>query len=134
MLKARPAKEVVVKMQNEVGVLHQITKLIADKGINILAASTWVQGDQAVVHLVTDDNLRVLDALRGLDHGAREADVVAIETAHKPGMLRQITGKLAEANIDIHHLYASATASQDRCLVVFSTANNDKAIVLLNAS
>jgi hypothetical protein len=41
--------------------------------------------------------------------------------------------KLAHADIDIHHLYATASAAQAQCLVVFATANNDRAMVLLNA-
>jgi len=51
MMKARPGKEVVVKVRNEIGVLAALSKLIADKGINILAASAWTDGENGVVHL-----------------------------------------------------------------------------------
>lgn len=132
MLEVRSAKEVVVKMQNEVGALDAMVKAISEKGANILAASTWVVGDQAIVHLVTDDNVRVLDTLRARGCDAREADVLVTETPHRPGMLHHITERLARETIDIHHLYATATTSQDQCLLVMATANNDRAKVLLN--
>jgi hypothetical protein len=48
-------------------------------------------------------------------------------------MLRHITDRLVQDEIDIHHLYATSAGAQDRSLIVFATANNDKAIVRLNA-
>lgn len=133
MLKARPAKEVIVKVRNEIGLLANISRLLADKGINILAASAWVEGENGIIHLVTNDNLRVVDALRAKNYNPRESDVVLVESPHKPGLLKHLTEKLSQAGIDIHHLYASATEAQDRCLIVFASANNDHAIVVLNA-
>ena len=134
MLKTRPAKEVVIRIPNAIGTLDVIARTLADKGINILAASAWVEGAQAVIRLVTDESVRVMDALRSQKYDAREGDVLVTEPAHKPGMLHRITEKLAQAQIDIHHLYATATSSQAQCMVVFSTANNDRAMVLLNAA
>jgi len=134
MLKTRPAKEVVIRVPNAIGTLNEIARTMADKGINILAISAWVEGAQAVIRLVTDDSVRVLDALRAHKYDAREADVLVTEPPHKPGMLHRMTEKLARADIDIHHLYATAGTSQAECLLVFATANNDRAMVLLNAS
>lgn len=131
MLNARPAKEVVITLQNDVGALNDIAKIVADKGINVLATSNWVEGPRAIVHLVTDDNVRAGDALRAHNYNVREADVVVAEAPHRPGMLRHVTEKLAKEGIDIHHLYATATAAQETCLLVFATANNDRAVVRL---
>jgi hypothetical protein len=133
MLKPRPAKEVIITLQNDVGALNQIAKIIAEKGINVLAASSWVNHDQAIIHLVPDDTQRTLDALRAHGYAVREADVVITEAAHKPGMLRHVTERLAQEGIDIHHLYASATPQQDTCLLVFATAHNDHALMRLRA-
>lgn len=133
MLKTRPGREVIVRMANDVGALDKLAKTISDKGANILAICAWVEGAQAVLRFVTDDNLRVADALRTRGYDARDAEVLVTEAPHKPGMLRRITEKLAQDNIDIHHLYATATTEHETCLVVFATANNDHAMVLLNA-
>ena len=131
MVNARIGKEVVVRVRNEIGVVAQVTKLIADKGINILAANGWVEGEDAVMRFVTSDNLRVVDALRERHYNPREKHVVLLEAGHKPGMLRHITETLAREGIDLHHLYASASADQDKCLIVFECGDNDRAIVLL---
>lgn len=133
MLNARIGKEIVVRVRNEIGVVAQLTKLIADKGINVLAMNGWVEGQDAVIRLVTSDNLRVMDALREKHYNPHEKNVVFLEAAHKPGKLRHITEILAKEGIDLLHLYASATEDMDKCLVVFECANNDRAVVLLAA-
>jgi hypothetical protein len=133
MLKTRLAKEVIVRMENEIGTLDGLAKAIAERGVNVLAVCAWVEGAQAVIRVLTDDSVRVLDALRGLQYEAREMDVLVTEAPHKPGMLHRITATLAQGELDIHHLYATATSAQNECLVVFATANNDRALVLLNA-
>lgn len=134
MLTTKPAKEVIVRVPNAIGTLDEIAKTIANKGVNVLAVSASVEGAQAVIRLVTDDSVRVMDALKGHKYDARAGDVLVTEPSHKPGMLHRITEKLAQAEIDIHHLYATASSAQDHCLLVFATANNDRAMVLLNAS
>jgi hypothetical protein len=133
MLKTRPAKEIVLRMPNEIGTLNGIAKTLADKGINIIAVSAWVEGAEVVIRLLTDDNARATDGLKAQRYSVREVDVVVSELPHKPGMLRRITDALAQDGIDIHHLYATSGAD-DECVVVFATANNDRAIVRLNAS
>jgi hypothetical protein len=121
-------------MPNEIGAFDRMARTIADKGVNLLAVTAWVEGADAVIRLVTEDTVRVLDALRAGQYQVREAEVLVVDVPHKPGMLRHVTGKLAEGGIDIHHLYATAPTAQDRSLIVFASANNDRAMVLLNTS
>ena len=133
MLKIRVAKETVVRTTNEIGRLSGMAKLIAEKGINLLAVTAWVEGAESICRLLSDDDVRLADALRANGYLVHQADVLATQMPHTPGMLHRVTEALAQEEIDIHHLYATATDSQDRCLVVLSTANNDRALVLLNA-
>jgi hypothetical protein len=132
MLKARLGKEVVLTVENEVGVLDQIARTVAEKGVDILAASAWVEDARAIVHVVTDDNLRVREALRSKNYDARESNVVLTEVRHKPGMLRHVTERLAKGSVDIHHIYATTVSDQGEALVVLATASNERAVVLLN--
>jgi hypothetical protein len=132
MLKTRQAKEVLLRMPNEIGALDRMAKTVADKGVNLLAISAWVEGAHAVIRLVTEDNTRVLDLLRSHEYEAREADVLVAEVPHKPGMLHRICERLSLGGIDIHHLYATASIAQEQTVVVFATAHNDRAMVLLN--
>lgn len=95
-MKARLAKELVVWVPNDIGVLAQLSKAVADKGINILAVSAWVEGTDAVVRLLTSDNLHVLDTFRNKKLNVRENDVVVTEAApqagHAPARHREAGG------------------------------------------
>jgi len=131
MMKARMAKEAIIRIRNRIGVLAQVTKTIADKGVNIEAVIGTVEGGDAVIRLVTGDHQRTIDVLRELRPDVQESKVVLVELEHKPGLLRHITEKLAQENIDLYYLYGTATEA-DKCLVVFASANNDRAVMVLN--
>ena len=133
MLKARQGKEVVLRTADKIGALADLSKFVAERGVNILAMSAWVEDAESVIRLVTDDTLRTMDVLRDNGYEPQERDVVLIDAAHKPGILRHLTDTLAKENIDLSHLFGSATIGQDVCLVVLNSTNNDRAIVLLNA-
>jgi hypothetical protein len=132
MIKATLGKEIVIKRLNEIGALADIVKIVAERGVSILAVSAWVEGPDGVFRFLVDDELRAADALRAKNYNVREGQVVLAEVPHKPGMLRLLTEKMKGAGIDLHHLYASAALDQSKCLVVFSSADNQKAMVVLN--
>lgn len=131
MLKAELGKEIVVKVVNDIGILVEISRMVADKGIGIKAISSWVEGANGIIHLVTDDNLRAYDALQKTPFEVSEKKVVLTHLPHKPGMLKRLTETLKASGIDIHHLYGSADGAKD-CLVVFSSSDNDRAMVDIN--
>ena len=130
-MKARMAKEAIIRVRNRIGVLAQVTERLADKGISIEAVIATLEGGDAVIRLVTSDHQRTIDALRELRPDVQEARVVVVELAHKPGLLQHITEKLATENIDLFYLYGTA-ADVEKCLVVFSSTNNDRAVIVLN--
>lgn len=132
MFTARQTKEITVEMRNEIGVLHNLSKLVAEKGVSILGLQGSVQDGRAVIRMVTDDNLRATDALRAKNYLPLEVDAVMVEIPHKPGMLRMLAEKLARAGLDVDHLYATAGSGEARCTVVLSCTDNGRAVVELN--
>lgn len=132
MVRAKPAKEILVKVRNDIGILYELTRVTADRGVSLLAVCGWVEGENGLIRLVADDHQRALDALRAKNFHAEERDAVRVNMPHSPGMLKLLTEYLAREGIDLHHLYASADTGADGCLVVLATSNNDHAIVALN--
>ena len=124
------AKEAIVRVENRMGALARVTRNLADMGINIEAVIATVEGADAVIRMVTGDHQRTVDALREQRLEVQEAKVVTAELAHRPGLLREITEKLARQHIDLSYLYG--TAAGDKCLIVFSSTNNDWAVKVLN--
>lgn len=132
MIKAKMAKEAIIRINNRVGVLAQVTRGIADQGVNIEAVIATVDGADAVIRLVSSDHQRMLEALREQRLETQETRVVVVEGVHRPGLLQLITEKLARENIDLLYLYATAV-NVDKCLVVLSSTNNEWAVMVLNS-
>lgn len=133
MMTAKHCKEVSVRVVNDIGILAQLTKIVAEKGINILAACAWVEDtNKGIIHMVTDDNLRTVDALKAHAYAPEEIASVAVEIRHKPGMLSSMCEKIGAAGIGIRYLYVSAPINEEQCLLILSTDDNNKALVALN--
>ena len=132
IIKARMAKDAIVRINNQPGALARVTKSVADKGINIEAIIATVEGADAVIHLVTSDHQRTINTLHERQLEVQETKVVVVEALHRPGLLQHITEKLARENMDLFYLYATA-AEADKCLVVLSSTNNEWAVMVLNS-
>ena len=132
MLDARQGKEIVVRLKNRIGLLFDISKLVSERGISILAVCGAASGNEGVIRLVTDDNLRASELLNASGYVAEEEDVILMELPHKPGMLKRITQALAVEEIDIWQIYGSALPGQEKSLVVLRTSNDGHALLRLN--
>jgi hypothetical protein len=127
---AKLCKEIVVTVVNKIGVLEDMSKLLADHAININAVAVYAQDGKAIIMLVTDDNLRAMDALKKAGYGSlKERETVMVELENKPGALKALTVRLAENDIDITQIYGTTCPASCPATIMLSTSNNDKALV-----
>jgi hypothetical protein len=133
MFRARQGKGIVVRTANKVGALAEFSRIVAEKGVGvgILAMSSWVEGEEAVIRFICDDTALTMDVLRESGYDPQERDVVLVEAVHQAGILHRLTETLASKNIDISHLFASAI-DKNECLAVLNTSDNERVIELLN--
>ncbi len=127
---AHLGKEIVVVVGNKIGVLADLSKIVSDHGINIEAVAGYADNKEAKIMLVTNDNLRALDALNKNGYkSSKESEVLVLEMENKTGVLKNITSKLASEGIDIRYIYGTTCTSGCPSRVVLSTSNNEKAVV-----
>jgi hypothetical protein len=132
MIKAKMAKEAIVQVNNQTGVLAKVAKCIAEKSVKLEAVIATASGTDAVIQLVSNEHQRMMDALREQHWEVEEARVILAEGENRAGLLQYITERLAKENIDVLYLYAT-TVNVDKCLVVLSTVNNEWAVMVLNS-
>ena len=132
MITALQTKEIVLEVRNEIGVLHQISKIVADKGVNMTAVTVDLVGKNAVIRLLTDDNLRAKEALEENRYKPVEVKAVTVELSNKPGLLAAVTDRLARAGVNIRHLAATALPNQKTCQLLLTTSDDQRAVVILN--
>jgi hypothetical protein len=127
---AKLIKEIIVGSEDKIGVLANITKILADHDINIEGVAGYGQVGQAKIMLVTDDNLRAGDAIRKAGYkDVKECEALIVELENKPGALKNVTAKLVEQNINIKYTYGTICSGGCAAKIVLSTTNNEKAFV-----
>jgi hypothetical protein len=131
---AKLGKEIVVTVANKIGVLADLSKIVADYGINIDGVAGYAVDNEARLMLLTNDNLRVVDALKKAGYKSlKEEEVVIIELENKPGALMLVTVNLASQGIDIKHIYGTVCSCEPGCptKLVLCTSDNKKVLTAL---
>ncbi|MCX5714884.1 MAG: ACT domain-containing protein [Candidatus Omnitrophica bacterium] len=127
-------KELIVSIVNKVGVLADISKILAHEGINILAISGYaISDDKAIIRFVSEDNAGALKILKRIGYGLiKQGEVVVVDLENRPGALREVAVKLATAKIDIKFIYGTACKGCSPAIIILATSNNKKARLTLS--
>ena len=132
---AQLGKEIRVRVVNKIGVLADMSKLLAEHGINIDAVAGYESGNEAYLILVAGDTLRASDALKKAGYKSlAETDCIILELENKPGALKHITTALAREEIDIKQIYGTTCSYGCPARIVLTTGDNEKALVVFNKS
>ena len=113
------AVDLVIDIENTPGALAQVAAAISDAGVNIAAATCIGTGDHAELHILVPRAGAARHSL-AISHVAvsREREVVVVDVEDRPGVLADLTRKIARAGVDLDLVYV---ATQNR--VVFGAAD-----------
>ncbi len=132
MYKATLTKEISVETPNQVGVAAKLTQLIAGQAkANIRSA--WAAGtnDHGHFSLITDNNQKAIEAIKGEFPKLKENEVLVFLVKDHLGDLAGITSEISKADLDINFLYTTHLDNQPA--LVLSTSDNKKAQTLFNS-
>ena len=118
-------------MPNRPGVLARICGVLSENDINIMALAVHDTIDNAVVRFLVDQPTKALLLLEQEELYVLEQEVVVMEIENHAGALTRICQALAEADINIHYLYCTATRSQEIGCVVIKSDNPERALEIL---
>src|SRR5580765_3057348 len=109
------AVDLAIDIDNRPGALAQIAQAISDAGVNIAAATCMGAGQRAELHILVP-HAEAAKHLLGISHLAvsREREVVVVDVEDRPGVLADLTRRIARAGVDLDLVYV---ATQNR--VVF---------------
>jgi hypothetical protein len=100
------AFDLVIDIENTPGALADVAAAISDAGVNIAAATCVGPGERAEVHILVP-HVEAARHLLAISHIAvtREREVVVVEVEDRPGVLADLTRKIAKAGINIDLVY-----------------------------
>jgi hypothetical protein len=109
------AVDLVIDIENTPGALAEVAAAISDAGVNIAAATCLGPAERAELHILVPRAEAVKHAL-GISHLAvtREREVVVIQVEDRPGVLADLTRKVARAGVNLDLVYI---ATQNRVVL-----------------
>src|SRR5262245_65586403 len=113
------AVDLVIDIENTPGALARVAAASSDAGVNVAAATCVGPGERAELHILVPHAGAVRHALAISHVGVtREREVVVVEVEDRPGVLADLTRKIARAGVNLDLVYI---ATRNR--VVFGAAD-----------
>ena len=118
--------QISVFLENRIGQLAEITRLLADAGIDIRALSIAETSDYGLARMIVDDAYKASSIL--LKHGdiLSMTPVWAVEVPDRPGGLAEVLGVLADAKVDVEYMYSLFTHREGNAYMVMRVADDPK--------
>ena len=111
--------DLVIEIENEPGALARVAAAVSDAGVNLAAATCMGTADRVELHILVPHAEAARHSL-AISHLAvsREREVVVVDVEDRPGVLADLTRKIAKAGVDLDLVYV---ATRNR--VVFGSAD-----------
>src|SRR6478735_11607612 len=94
--------DLVIEIENEPGGLARVAAAISDAGVNLAAATCMGTADRVALHILVPHPEAAKHALAISQLSVSgEREVVVIEVEDRPGVLADLTRKVASAGIDL---------------------------------
>ena len=103
-------KQIVISINDEVGVVANISETLAEKGINIERITVEGWGDRGIVILTTDQHQEAMESLKDADFDIITYEGIVLKLQDQPGSLAKVAAKLRDANINIKSLHVIDTS------------------------
>ena len=118
--------QISVFLENRIGQLAEITKLLADNGVDIRALSIAETADYGLARMVVDDSYKASAIL--LQHGdiLSMTPVWAVEVPDSPGGLAEVLGVLADAHVDVEYMYSLFTQKDGHAYMVMRISDEPR--------
>ena len=125
-----PQREPVVQFSvftpNRLGRLHDLVRMLAARGVTVLAMTVLDTTDSAIVRFVVDDPDKARGLLNEEKFPFAESRLVVVEVA-SPGELTQLMAALLEAELNINYLYSFIPHPNGKSILGLSMEDNEMA-------
>ncbi|MBN1808331.1 MAG: ACT domain-containing protein [Planctomycetes bacterium] len=123
--------QVSVFIENRPGRLLEVTGILADAGINIIALELADTSDYGILRMIVD---RPQEAQKALSSGGLTVitnDVVVVDVANRPGGLKGVLKILSDAGANVEYMYGFSGLAKKSAALIFRFEDSDKAVKIL---
>lgn len=127
-------KQISVFVENRLGRLVEITRKVADAGIDLRAVSLADTSDFGILRLIVDNPEAAEKVLKDAGHTVALTDVIAIGVKDIPGEFCNMLELLSQQNINVEYMYAFTGNHAGTAYVIMKLDNLEEGIELLKKS
>ena len=99
-------KQLSIFMENKAGRMAEISRILADGGVNIRALSVADTTGFGILRLIVDDPEKAERVCRAAGLTTALTDAIAISMDDRPGGFADVMETVAEAKISVEYMYA----------------------------
>ena len=132
MNQASPVNRIIVMAKDQVGVIADISRVLADEDINVETINVEVTGEEVTVILTTNRYDRALYLLNQVGFKAVSDDALVLRLPDEPGALATVAGNLKDAGVNIESLHILSRQA-GHAMIALKTDNQPEAIAAIGS-
>lgn len=125
--------QISIFLENRAGQLAQVTRVLADNGIDMRAISIAETTDYGVLRLIVDDAKKATNILLANGFVLSMTPVHVVAVPDQAGGLAPVLEAIAEGQLDIEYMYSLFTHKEGKAYMVFRNSDEEKFVSLLAA-
>ncbi len=124
-------KQMSVFVENTTGRLSDLTGVLAENNIDIIACTIADTVDFGILRCIVEDPEKATEILKEHGFTASITEVIAVSVEDKPGGLDKILKALAAAGIGVDYIYSTIRAVTGEATIIMKVEDPKKALEIL---
>ena len=121
-----PIKQFAVFTENRVGRLYDLTALLKDHNVHVMACTILDATDSTIIRLIVDDPDKARELFVNNDYAYTECEILAVEIVGE-SQFKEVLAALFEAEINIHYVYSFIKRPEGKSALAFHVEDADVA-------
>jgi len=117
-----------VFLENVTGRLSQVTHVLSDNDIDLLALSIADTTNFGILRTIVSDDEKAVKAFKEAGYTVNLSPVIVVMVDDHPGGLTKVLDTLYNAEIGIEYLYSFVNKPKESALIVFKVDNVQNAL------
>jgi hypothetical protein len=126
-----PVKQFSVFAENRVGGLFDLTALLKEHNVHIMALTVLDTTDSAIMRMIVDDPDKARELMVNNDFPYVECEVLVVEVPNE-AHLKSVLAALLEAEINLHYVYSFLKRPGDKLALALNVEEPETAAQALN--
>jgi len=120
-------KQFSVFLENKVGALLELTRLLGEANVHICGLSVVDTADASVIRMVVDDPDHCREVLHKTQVPVSESTLVVVELPRGPEKLDNVLRQLVAAEVNIQYTYSLMVRPRDKALLALHCEDSEYA-------